>query len=78
MEGFPQTRQEALALQELGICPKHCSRAACLSIHVLMLSLLYLMQRCCHVVISCKLVGVVVVGWSAGVRNVGLRGGCVI
>ncbi|KAL8578917.1 hypothetical protein ACOMHN_001879 [Nucella lapillus] len=24
MEGFPQTRQQALALQELGIYPKHC------------------------------------------------------
>ncbi|PVD22287.1 hypothetical protein C0Q70_18096 [Pomacea canaliculata] len=24
LEGFPQTRQEALALQELGIYPKHC------------------------------------------------------
>ena len=26
LEGFPQTRQQALALQELGIYPKHCGQ----------------------------------------------------
>lgn len=26
MEGFPQTREQALALQSLGIYPKHCGR----------------------------------------------------
>ncbi|KAK7496967.1 hypothetical protein BaRGS_00011703 [Batillaria attramentaria] len=24
LEGFPQTREQALALQELGVCPRHC------------------------------------------------------
>lgn len=26
MEGFPQTREQALALQSIGVHPKHCGR----------------------------------------------------
>lgn len=26
LEGFPQTREQALALQSMGIHPKHCGR----------------------------------------------------
>jgi len=26
MEGFPQTREQVLALQSIGISPKHCGK----------------------------------------------------
>lgn len=47
LEGFPQTREQALALQSMGIHPKHCGRENAIAMfessfdHLLKMSIWY-------------------------------------